>query len=180
MELGDPWILLLQGSSAGWLASDMVALRSARDESRRRRIAVYVLLVCLAIGVGLWLLPIFRLLVTGAQAVREEKIHLLYYTNLRVAETEMTRFARMARWNQKVRLVGATIIKGDSEEVPASLRILSPREIFIYDDRIELDFGPSFAPFRLVVFDKARDGHGTKKLGDRIWFYSEDGKVPNR
>lgn len=112
--------------------------------------------------------------------VREREVQLLYYTNTAVAAAEMMRFARVTRWDRTVKLVEPNVIRGDSDELPPALRILNPAEVIIYDDKIELECGSFLLRFGLVVFKDSEQGNGAKKLGERIWFYSGDGRVPKQ
>lgn len=70
------------------------------------------------------------------------------------------------------------MMKPPPAQFPNSLKVLDCNSVSIFPDRVDLEFGGSFLSFGLHVFNKGTPGNGTKKLGDGIWFYAEDGHVP--
>jgi hypothetical protein len=110
---------------------------------------------------------------------REEERQLLYNVNHEVLASELRKFANDQRWSKPVANSDSDCFN-KSDPIPASLRILNPSQICVFDDRVEYDCGGSFLGFGIAVFREGIPGHGTKNLGEGIWFYAEDGHVPSQ
>jgi hypothetical protein len=113
----------------------------------------------------------------GNRLTREEERELLYNINHEVLASELRSFANQKRWSKTVPSADSDCFH-KSDPLPASLLILNPSQICVFDDRVEYDCGGPFLSFGIAVFRKGIPGHGTKKLGEGIWFYAEDGRVP--
>ena len=64
-------------------------------------------------------------------------------------------------------------------DIPASLRVLKPTSIGIFQNRIQLEFGGPPLHYGIVIFNTDLEGGGTKKLAKGVWFYSENGRYPD-
>jgi hypothetical protein len=111
---------------------------------------------------------------------REEQRELLYNVNHEVLAAELRKFATEERWSRQGSGSEPTLVNANDPRLPAALRVLHSSGTSIYDDRIEYDCGGPFLGFGIAVFREGNPGYGTKKLGDGIWFYAEDGRVPSR
>lgn len=102
---------------------------------------------------------------------------LLYdIDNVLLAE-ELRRFANDYRWKRADGRSRHTL-HGTDVALPASVRILEPAEVRVFDDRIELDLGGAWMSFGIAVFREGCPGKGIKQLDEGIWFFSENGKYP--
>jgi hypothetical protein len=63
--------------------------------------------------------------------------------------------------------------------VPDAVRVLHPSGISVYHDYVEVNFGGPFLDISFRAFRPGVSGYGTKRLGDGLWFYSEDGSCPS-
>jgi hypothetical protein len=121
---------------------------------------------------GLYFLHVLK-----GQNTRKEK-QILYELDHAVVAATLRRFAGEQNWpnsNGPPKYYTNT-----DPRVPIALRGLGFSIINIYDDRVDIDFGGPSLSFGLSVFPQGIEGQGTKKLGEGIWFYSEDGRVPPR
>jgi len=112
--------------------------------------------------------------------IQDEKRELLYHINHDALARELRKFADQMRWGRSVKHSDPESFDARDPIIPPALGILKATVITIHDDRIEYQFGGLFANFGIVVFRDGNPGTGTKKLGDGIWFYSADGKVPRQ
>jgi hypothetical protein len=94
--------------------------------------------------------------------------------------SEMRRFAHEARWDRTPSERPVTYISRDSAAFPATLKHTKASAIRIMDDRVELEFGGTFLHFGIAAFREGNEGYGVKKLGDGIWYYSEDQSATSR
>ena len=101
---------------------------------------------------------------------------LLYEIDHAEFASVVRRFAAENGWNQD--RVWPVYFEKTDTRVPMVLRGLGFSILNIYDDRVDVDFGGPFLSFGISVFRDDADGYGTKKLGDGVWFYAEDGRIP--
>jgi hypothetical protein len=104
--------------------------------------------------------------------INEEKRFLLYQVDHPLLAQTLRDFAEQQHWAESA-------FNKDDPRVPAALRVLKPSAIFVHPDFIALDFGGSFLAMDIRAFKPGLEGSGTKKLGDGLWFYSEDGSTPH-
>ena len=64
--------------------------------------------------------------------------------------------------------------------LPPELQILKPSTVRLDDDQIDLEFGGPFLHFGISVFRPGLPGTGTKKLGEGLWFYADNDRVPSQ
>lgn len=148
--------------------------------SRKVRILVIVALAVIAVAICAripWGALAFASITNRMD--REEERELLYKVNHVVLASELRTFANEKRWSKPVTASDSDCFH-KSDPIPASLKILNPSQICVFDDRVEYDCGGAFLSFGIAVFRQGVAGHGTKKLGDGIWFYAEDGRVPSQ
>ncbi|SRR5579884_4200416 len=110
---------------------------------------------------------------------REAERQLLYNVNHAVLASELRSFANEKRWSKPVTGSDSDCFH-KSDPIPPSLKVLDPSQICVFDDRVEYDCGGPFLSFGIVVFRQGLAGHGTKNLGNGIWFYAEDGRIPSQ
>jgi hypothetical protein len=136
-------------------------------------LAVIAVIVCVRIPLG-----VIPAVFIGNRLTREEERELLYNVNHVVLASELRTFANEKRWSKPVTTSDSDCFH-KSDPIPASLQILNPSQICVFDDRVEYDCGGPFLSFGIAVFREGVPGHGTKKLGEGVWFYAEDGRVPS-
>jgi len=114
---------------------------------------------------------------------REER-RILYGVDHETLAKELRKFAAQERWNNPNKSETPDFFHGNDPRLPASLRQFHPGWIQINDDRIDFGCGQSVwdksLSFGISVWRDGLEGFGTKKLGNGVWFYSEDGRVPSR
>ena len=114
---------------------------------------------------------------------REER-RILYHIDHHALATDLRRFAAQERWNNPNKSETPDFFYGNDPKLPASVREFHPGWIQINDDRIDFGCGQAVwdksQSFGISVWRGGLEGHGTKKLADGVWFYSEDGHVPSR
>ena len=108
----------------------------------------------------------------------DKEKQILYEVDHTVVAATLRRFATEHNWGNSNG--SPKYYKNTDPRVPIALRGLGFSIINIYDDRVDMDFGGPFLSFGLSVFPEGMEGQGTKKLGEGIWFYSEDGRIPPR
>ena len=111
---------------------------------------------------------------------REQERQLLYNVDHRVLAAELRKFASEERWSKQANSSEPTLVNANDPRLPTALRVLHSSGVSIYDDRVEYDCGGPFLSFGIAVFREGNPGHGTKRLGEGIWFYAEDGRVPHQ
>jgi hypothetical protein len=116
-------------------------------------------------------------------SINQRERGLLYQTDHAALAQIMREFATDRQWASgqptKSEFDPLAAFRASDESLPPALRVLKPSGILIFDDRIELEFGGAFLHFGIRAFRPGLPGNGTKRLGDGIWFYSEDGYVPS-
>jgi len=137
-------------------------------------LAIIAIAICVRIPWG-----VIPAIFIGNRLTKETERELLYNINHEVLASELRNFANEKRWNRPMTNDDSDCFH-KSDRIPPSLQILNPSQICVFDDRVEYDCGGAFLSFGIAVFRQGFPGHGTKKLGDGIWFYAEDGRVPPR
>jgi hypothetical protein len=140
-------------------------------------LGLLVILLVVAALVVPWRLYAERLVMR--RFIEQQERPLLYHLNHEALAAELRRFATEMRWGRPVKHSEPESFDPNDLIMPPALRILKPSAIIIYDDRIEYDFGSALFDFGIAMFKEGVPGTGTKKLGDGIWFYSTDGRVPS-
>jgi hypothetical protein len=119
-----------------------------------------------------------------SRLIRARERALLYETDHEVLAQVMRDFATERRWSSVSPLKTSSdeplLIDGDDGSLPPALRLLKPSRIYLFDDHMELEFGGALLHFGIRVFPPGIPGQGTKRLGDGIWFYAENGQVPSQ
>jgi hypothetical protein len=104
---------------------------------------------------------------------------LLYEIDHPSLEIMLRAFATEQRWAGTEKGGKITAIRGEDRSLPPGLKLLKPTWVNITDDQIDLEFGGAFIHYGISAFRQGLEGSGTKKLGNGLWFYSDDGKYPN-
>jgi hypothetical protein len=122
---------------------------------------------------------IFGVVIGVRHAITKKEQVILYSVDHAALGTILREFASVHRWSS-AQTSGAemTFLHGDEPSLSPGLRILKPSSVRIYDDQIDLEFGGALLHFGISAFRPGLPGQGTKNLGDGLWFYSEDGRVP--
>lgn len=94
----------------------------------------------------------------------------------KIAE-ELRMFAHQHRWDLPATdRPAVTIVWSESVTFPERLKALKASSIQISDECVKLEFGGTPLHYGIAVFREGNRGSGVKKLGDGVWFYSEDGR----
>jgi hypothetical protein len=75
---------------------------------------------------------------------------------------------------------GESIFERGDSHVPPALWIANPARIIIRKDRVDFEYGGALMHYGISIFPPHEEGSGTIKLGDGIWFYSENGRYPSK
>jgi hypothetical protein len=110
----------------------------------------------------------------------EREKHIIYDVNHEILALELRQFATEWRWRRVGQRAGPDIFWVNDDRIPPHLKLLKPTSIAIFDDRIIFESGGALLHFGIVVFRPGIEGSGTKRLGDGIWFFSEDGRIPSQ
>ena len=149
----------------------------------RRKILIALMLTLLSVLAVIFVGSLWRPLAFAfatSRMDREEERELLYNVNHEILAAELRKFAIEERWSKQDGSSEPMLVNANDPRLPTALRVLYSSGMSIYNDRIEYDCGGSLLSFGIAVFREGNPGHGTKKLGDGIWFYAEDGRVPSR
>jgi hypothetical protein len=112
------------------------------------------------------------------QLSTDKERQLLYKLNPDLVASEVRKFGDANGWKGAHQGLGFEYFVQNDPQVPEVLRALNPTIIRVFPERIDLDFGGAFLSFGLSIFRDRIDGGGTKRLGNGIWFYADDGRVP--
>jgi len=148
----------------------------------KRRWTILLISVIAAAALGLAgrvIVPPLYFAYTMHRQMDDKERQLLYRINHKVFASELRNFANEHRWSFPHESDGFDYFRATDPNVPPDLRALDPSVIRVFNDRIEFECGGAFLSFGIVVFREGLRGSGTKELGDGIWFYAEDGTVPN-
>lgn len=105
------------------------------------------------------------------------KQRVLHRMDHELIAKELRAFAYQNRWDQPPTGFPVTYLSSDEPAFPETLRALNASGIRIFDNRAELEFGGTPLHFGIAVFRERDEGRGVQRLGDGVWFYSEDGRV---
>jgi len=105
-------------------------------------------------------------------AVREEERFVLYHVDHAAVAAELRQLAEQRGWSR-------FDMSASDPAFPSALRTLKAEGVWAFQDYIELEFGGAFGDIGLRAYRPGLPGSGTKKLGDGVWFYSEDGNCPD-
>jgi hypothetical protein len=115
-------------------------------------------------------------MVVGLNRVINEREHwLLYDIDHATLGEQMRDFASKQRWAAPSESKSEVV---DLNSLPPCLGLLKPSGVYVYDDRVELEFGAAFSHFGMVAFRPGLSGSGGKRLAQGLWFYSDDGRIP--
>lgn len=150
--------------------------------TKRRSIAIFA--VCVLAAIGLWLVPFLiepvKLVFQLGKTANEREKQLLYDIDHTALASELRKFASEKRWRQTEANAEPEILWPNNKAVPASVRLLKPTSVAIFDDRIVLERGGPMLHFGIVVFRDGIVGEGLKELGPGVWFYADNNKIPDQ
>jgi hypothetical protein len=154
-----------------------------RDQDTRKPttfliLALFAILGVSALVVSKYLFPPLYLAYKIRRLSTDKERQLLYKLNADVLASEVRKLGDANGWKGAHQGLGFDYFLKDDPQVPEPVRALNPTIIRVFPERIDLDFGGASLSFGLSVFRDKVDGGGTKRLGNGIWFYSEDGYVP--
>jgi hypothetical protein len=146
-----------------------------------------VLLIVSTIAACVWLFTSDRspvAFVIGLQhAINEHERILLYRIDHAALAQIMRELAQERRWTStqvpRSKSEDPLIIDGSDPSLPPAARLMKPSHVVISDDHIEFEFGGAFLHFGIRTYRPGVPGEGNKRLGDGVWFFSEDGRVPS-
>lgn len=109
----------------------------------------------------------------GLCAAKEKK--LLYGVDHETVAREARLFAANLGWASRAP-DGRMRFNGNASELPASIRDLTPNWVSVSADRVHIEFGGGMQHQGLTVFREANGGSGTVRVGEGIWYTSEDNR----
>lgn len=119
-----------------------------------------------------------------SREIHQREHALLYQTDHALVASAMREFATDRRWShaQPPPSPGEDpwMYLGDNPLLPPAVRVLKPSSVFLFEDYVELEFGGALMHFGIRTFRPGLPGYGTKRLGEGVWFYSENGTVPSQ
>jgi hypothetical protein len=133
--------------------------------------ALFVLVVATAVSRGEDDKVVQQALAHLREAMNARERIVLYQLDHALAAKKLRELAAQLRWQH-------TSIAADDQRFPAELRRFEPCCVWLFPDYIELEFGGAFGDIGFRAFRSGLVGHGTKKLGDGLWYYAQDGRVP--
>ena len=105
-------------------------------------------------------------------AMLQQERYVLYHIDHAAIASQLRELAQQRGWDR-------FDMPASDPAFPPALRLLKPWGIWAFPDYAELEFGGAFGDIGLRVFRPGLAGYGTKRLGDGIWFYSQDGSCPD-
>src|SRR2546425_8578405 len=148
--------------------------------SRKSKRRVIMAVCALILGAAIWWLlraehsPV-AFVIGMRHAINQRERGLLYDTDHAALAQVMREFASERQWSSGQRPRSSfgdfVYFAGDDLSLPPALRLLKPSSVRIFEDRIECEFGGPFLHFGVATFRPGISGHGTKHLGEGIWFY---------
>jgi hypothetical protein len=136
------------------------------------RLAVVLLLVASAVSRGEDE-KVERFIGGMRRAMDDRERVVLYQLDHASTAKKLRQFAQQIGWKR-------ADIRASDPRFPAALRRFEPWGVWMYPDYIELEFGGAFGDIGFRAFRPGLAGTGTKKLGDGVWYYAQDGRVPPR
>jgi len=103
---------------------------------------------------------------------------ILYGLDHEIIANELRKFGSETRWSRPTSINRFDYYEGEDPALPVVVRGLGPSAVRVYDDKVEFDCGGAFLNFGLIVYRPGIEGKGTKKLGEGLWFFSQNGYVP--
>ena len=103
---------------------------------------------------------------------------LLYETDHVKLAVEVRTFAAKHEWARSAPK-GGQVYTGKDSALPASVRALKPSSVRVLEDRVEIECGGALHHHGISVFRQLSGGHGTRDLGDGVWYYSEGNRMFN-
>lgn len=149
--------------------------------SKKKKILIFV-----TIGVMSLVLAVAAVYLAGPlyfvyemdKSIKAEQKQILYGLDHEIVAKELRKFGAETRWGKPTSANRFDYYKGDDPALPVVLRGLGPSAIRVYDDRVEFECGGAFLNFGLIAYRNGIEGTGTKKLGQGIWYFSQNGYVP--
>ena len=103
---------------------------------------------------------------------------LLFHVAHDVLAAEARAFAETIGWGRSASgESGGQRFEGDDPRLPASIRVLHPSSLRVWQDRMEIEFGGALHHQGISVFRNATGGKGTKELAKGVWYYSEGDRM---
>jgi hypothetical protein len=102
---------------------------------------------------------------------------LLYETDHAKLASDARVFAAQHGWGASAPQQTGQVYTGDDPALPPSIRALKPSSVRLFGDRIEIECGGALHHHGISVFRQPIGGHGTKDLGNGVWYYSEGDRM---
>lgn len=127
--------------------------------------------------------PVYFMSQMSSDITRRQK-YLLYNLDHQRVAAELRQFAAENGWSAPIADSEHPVFFPNDRNLSPDLNLSSsitsakPNTIAVFDDRVELECGSGLLHYGIAVFKPGLIGYGQKQLGDGIWFYSENGRVP--
>jgi hypothetical protein len=102
---------------------------------------------------------------------------LLHVIDHDLVGAEARKFAQANGWGGSAVPSEGRHFAGDDAALPAAIRVLHPSSVYIFADRVELQFGGALDPQGMTVFRKTTGGEGTRDLGNGVWYHSYEDRL---
>ena len=134
-------------------------------------------LICIALYILTFIIWFEYTISTDAKQATQRKVRLLYETDhkaLLEACRTVLKEAREGKWEYRqynIRLKRDP----DADKLPEQILRLNPTYIYIWQKCIGIELNGGLHDFGVTAFseDYEFEGHGDKKLLDRLWYYSD-------
>lgn len=148
-----------------------------------KRKGVVIIAICFFSAVALWIgsfaIEPIRFVLQSRKTTDEMQRQLLYEIDHIALASELRKFAYERRWHQSSANVEPAVFWPHDAALPASIQLLQPTSVAVFDDRIMFERGGPMLHFGIVVFRDGIVGEGQKELSPGVWFYSDNGRVPS-
>ena len=102
---------------------------------------------------------------------------LLYETDHSKLASDARAFAAQHDWGAAAPHQTGQAYAADDPTLPPSILALKPSSVRLFGDRIEIECGGALHHHGISVFRQPTGGHGTKDLGNGVWYYSEGDRI---
>jgi len=118
----------------------------------------------------------------GNRAATEQERFLLYQVDHQALGVVLRDYATQQRWGLAHPPPEETDFRKSTPPppLPPRLQLLKPSYVRVDDEQIDLEFGGPFMRFGVSAFRPGLPGAGTKQLGEGLWFYAENQRVPSK
>ena len=150
--------------------------------SKKRKILICAIagVTCLGLAIAAYYLagPLYFVYEVD-KTIKAKQKQILYGLDHETVAKELRKLGSETRWKKRANNHDRfDYYAGDDPALPVVVRGLGPSAIRVYDDKVEFECGGALLNFGLIVYRPGIEGVGTKKLGEGIWYFCQNGYVP--